>query len=395
MFSHVCSNMMMRGDGKSHIFHGDCFSSELKNKVKDFKPTRGFLNPPYQDGNAKEQLEFIENTLECLEKDGICVAICQMSTAVSLDKKVAEVKKRLLDKHTLLGVFSMPDELFHPIGVNTCILVFKAYTPNNKNSFFGYFKNDGFEKRKNKGRLDIHNQWNGIKENWLELYDKKEDSFISIHKKIVYTMEWCAECHIETDCSILSKDIFAKELKKYVAFNMFNFDTDTDRSSIISNEMILDIDSLQYVKINTIFEITGSKTTPLQKLKEYGVGPHPYVTTQATNNGTRGFYNYYTEDGNILTIDSAVVGYCSYQPHKFSASDHVEKLIPKFKMNKWIALFLLTVINLEQHRFSYGRKASQTRLKELSIKLPVDSNGNPDWKYMENYIKTLPYSSSI
>ncbi|EKD9562857.1 N-6 DNA methylase, partial [Salmonella enterica] len=45
MFSHACSNMMMRGDGKSHVFFGDCFNSSLKQKVSTFSPTKTFLNP--------------------------------------------------------------------------------------------------------------------------------------------------------------------------------------------------------------------------------------------------------------------------------------------------------------------------------------------------------------
>jgi len=88
------------------------------------------------------------------------------------------------------------------------------------------------------------------------------------------------------------------------------------------------------------------------------------------------------------------MGYCSYQSLPFSASDHVEKLIPKFKMNKYIALFLVTILNLEQYRYNYGRKCSQERMKKISIKLP-SKNGNPDFEYMENYVKSLPYSSSL
>lgn len=30
MFSHACSNMMMRGDGKSHILYGNCFDQKTK-----------------------------------------------------------------------------------------------------------------------------------------------------------------------------------------------------------------------------------------------------------------------------------------------------------------------------------------------------------------------------
>ncbi|OFX49051.1 MAG: hypothetical protein A2046_14755 [Bacteroidetes bacterium GWA2_30_7] len=146
--------------------------------------------------------------------------------------------------------------------------------------------------------------------------------------------------------------------------------------------------------ISDLFQITGSKTTPKQDLEDIGKGKYPFVTTQATNNGVDNFYDEYTEEGNILTIDSAVIGYCSYQPFKFSASDHVEKLIPKFKMNKYHAMFLVTILNLEQYRYNYGRKASQTRLKEISIKLP-SRDEEPDFKFMENYIKSINYSKVL
>ena len=63
-------------------------------------------------------------------------------------------------------------------------------------------------------------------------------------------------------------------------------------------------------------------------------------------------------------------------------------------MNKYIALFLTTILNLEQYRYNYGRKCSQTRMKEISIKLPAKNN-QPDWQFMEDYIKSLPYSKSL
>jgi hypothetical protein len=146
--------------------------------------------------------------------------------------------------------------------------------------------------------------------------------------------------------------------------------------------------------ISELFEISGSKTTPKQELEDIGKGKYPFVTTQATNNGVENFYDEYTEEGNVLTIDSAVIGYCSYQPFKFTASDHVEKLTPKFKMNKYHAMFLVTILNLEQYRYNYGRKASQTRLKEIAIQLP-ERNNKPDFEFMENYIKSINYSSVL
>jgi type I restriction enzyme M protein len=160
MFSHACSNMMMRGDGKSHILYGSCFDEKNREWIRQRNPNVAFLNPPYQDGNADEQLEFIENALDCIIKGGVCIAICQMSTTVSDNKSVLEIRQRLMDKHTLEAVFSMPIDLFHPVGVNTSILVFTAHNshPMRKKTFFGYFKDDGFEKTKNYGRIDKYNK---------------------------------------------------------------------------------------------------------------------------------------------------------------------------------------------------------------------------------------------
>lgn len=158
---------------------------------------------------------------------------------------------------------------------------------------------------------------------------------------------------------------------------------------------MLSIDSWEEFNIRDLFSVKGSQTTPLLELKKYGNGKHPYITTQSSDNGTEGFYDFFTEDGNILTVDSAVLGYCSYQPYNFAASDHVEKLIPKFQINQYIAIFLVTVLNMEQYRYSYGRKSSQNRMKKCRIKLPATKDKNPDWQFMENYIKSLPYSSNL
>lgn len=178
-------------------------------------------------------------------------------------------------------------------------------------------------------------------------------------------------------------------LKKYkIDYNPIN-------TKIKHKELPFDTKLWKSFKLSDLFEISGTKTTKLDELETYGSGEYPYVTTQATNNGVAGFYNYFTEKGNVLVIDSAVAGFCSYQAFNFSASDHVEKLTPKFELNSYIGAYLATVINKERYRYSYGRKFNQTKIRNTVIKLPVDKNGNPDWDYMEKYIKSLPYSDLI
>lgn len=164
--------------------------------------------------------------------------------------------------------------------------------------------------------------------------------------------------------------------------------------SILNENIHVNANKWESFPLTVLFNLKGTKTTPILELVATGKGEYPFVTTQATNNGIEGFYDLETEEGNVLTIDSAVLGYCAYQEINFSASDHVEKLIPKFKLNKYIAMFLVTIINQEQYRYNYGRKCSQTRMKEISIKLP-SKNNKPDLEFMEKYIKALPYSSSL
>jgi hypothetical protein len=166
------------------------------------------------------------------------------------------------------------------------------------------------------------------------------------------------------------------------------------KESITNKKFELNIENWSDFEVDSLFDITGSKSFTKIQIKLKGSGQYPYVVTSSKNNGVHGFYNYYTEEGGVLTIDSATVGSCFYQHLNFSSSDHVEKLIPKFNMNKYISLFLTTIFGLEKYRYGYGRKFSQTRIKKTKIKLPAKNN-QPDWEFMENYIKSLPYSKSL
>ena len=167
------------------------------------------------------------------------------------------------------------------------------------------------------------------------------------------------------------------------------------REPVSDSDFSLNTEDWKDFKYSKLFDIEGTKTTPISKLEECGEGECPYVTTQTENNGVEGFYNLHTEQGNVLTVDSATLGYCSYQEDSFSASDHVEKLVPKFEMNRYIAMFLVTVLNQEQYRYNYGRKCSQGRMGNSIIRLPANTEGDPDWQFMEDYIKSLPYSSNL
>jgi type I restriction-modification system DNA methylase subunit len=223
MYTYACSNMMMRGDGKSNIYCGDCFA--LENIIKDHhKPTVAFLNPPYDVGTAGQML-FIEHALNMVsEQNGTVVAIVQMSCAIKNEKELIAVKKRILEKHHLKAVLSMPDDLFYPVGVVTCIMVFEANKQNEgRETWFGYFKNDKFEKRKNQGRIDARGLYKEEKKRWLNAYHNlKGVAGLSVKQEVKGEDEWCAEAYMETDYSTLNQADFEKKLKDYIAFKFLN-----------------------------------------------------------------------------------------------------------------------------------------------------------------------------
>jgi hypothetical protein len=64
-------------------------------------------------------------------------------------------------------------------------------------------------------------------------------------------------------------------------------------------------------------------------------------------------------------------------------------------MNPFSALFIVTVIKAEKYRFNYGRKWHVERMNISKIKLPSNNKKQPNYEFMENYVKSLPYSSSI
>ena len=229
IFALAVSNMYIHQDGKTNIINGNCFDEEVIDQVKAKKPTVGFLNPPYKSNkkNDTDELEFILNNLHCLVDGGTCVAIVPMQSALAQKGKVLEFKKKLIEKHTLEAVLSMPDELFFnsKVGVVSCIMVFTAHKPhpNNKESYFGYYKNDGFVKRKGKGRIDAYGQWEDIKEKWLSNFiNRKNEPGFSRNKVVTAEMEWVAEAYMETDYSVLSEKEFIQELKKYISFKVLN-----------------------------------------------------------------------------------------------------------------------------------------------------------------------------
>lgn len=84
----------------------------------------------------------------------------------------------------------------------------------------------------------------------------------------------------------------------------------------------------------------------------------------------------------------------SYQPNPFVAGDHIVVIRANW-LNKYTGLFIKTLLNQERYRYSYGRAFKMDLIKRTKLLLPVNHNKEVDWRWIENYIQTLPYSENI
>lgn len=148
-------------------------------------------------------------------------------------------------------------------------------------------------------------------------------------------------------------------------------------------------------KIGKLFNIEkGKRLTDADKVE----GKLPFIGAIDSCNGVSSYIDEQPIHlGNVITVNyNGSVGEAFYQPVPFWASDDVNVLYPNgWELNPAIGLFICTVIRNEKYRFSYGRKWKLDRMEESEIWLPSDNEGNPDWQYMEDYIKSLPAGDKL
>jgi type I restriction-modification system DNA methylase subunit len=393
------ANMIIRQDGKSNIYNTDCLrDNNVFNKLKEKNINIGLLNPPYSQND--EELEFAERLLDIITIGGTGVVIVPVSCAIG--RKFKSVRERLFKKHTLKAVFSMPDDVFYPTATNVCVMVWTAHTPHEDSkceTFFGYYKDDGFIKKKKLGRIDYFNKWTQILEKWLKLYKRNDVADgLSARAHIKHNDEWLCEAYMNNDFSFnrLTQEDFQKTIRDFLAYQISAGITD-----LSSNHKIEKITPTPPEKWKTF--IVGGKdglfsceTTRAVIASETEVGEIPHVTRSALNNGISDYISaleYDLNKGNCITIGAeGIIAF--YQTKDFVTGVKVYTLRNE-NINKYNALFICTILNSYKYKYSYGRARILSKIKDEIIRLPATAQSTPDWRYMEKYIKSLPYSDKI
>lgn len=143
-------------------------------------------------------------------------------------------------------------------------------------------------------------------------------------------------------------------------------------------------------KIGNLFDVSNVKGRPAEN---YNSGNTPYISSSGTNNAVISFVeaneNIITNSG-VITVDP-IKGVCFYHDYDFVgrgfSGASVNILINK-NLNKFSGQFICTVIQkTSMSKASYGYLFNGNRLRNGKILLPINSQGQPNWQFMEDYIK--------
>ena len=166
---------------------------------------------------------------------------------------------------------------------------------------------------------------------------------------------------------------------------------------MIDKKIKLEIDKWEDFELNKLFKIEkGERLTTYDRIQDDK--NIPLIVASSENNGVVDFISQlgFISDKKIfekkITID--MFWNVFYHDYKYFSDDNVHTLVPQFKTNKYISLFIVSILRKLNYKYSFGRQARINRIEKEKIKLP-SKNGNPDFEYMEDYIKSLSYSSSI
>ncbi|GMO11925.1 MAG: hypothetical protein Ta2D_13900 [Rickettsiales bacterium] len=133
-------------------------------------------------------------------------------------------------------------------------------------------------------------------------------------------------------------------------------------------------------KIGELFDTTATQTNEITKFQN---GNIPFICASNLNNGIQGFVipNEKTEieEAKCITV-SSLDGTSFWQKEKFIGRGHGSVNVLRNKnLNEYNAQYICTCLKTQvQGRYNYSHQLFLNNLKNETISLPVDKDGNPD-----------------
>ena len=140
---------------------------------------------------------------------------------------------------------------------------------------------------------------------------------------------------------------------------------------------------------NGLFRIVKGTRLTKANMKDGNIN---FIGSSSVNNGiTNHISNLeHIHPANLITVSyNGSIGEAFYQEKPFWASDDVNVFYPNFKQSFEIAMFLIPLIRKIGQKYKFVDKWKLEDMCNDKITLPINGNGEPDWEYMENYMKNI------
>ena len=149
--------------------------------------------------------------------------------------------------------------------------------------------------------------------------------------------------------------------------------------------------------LNNIVDITYGNKFDLQNMT-FDAPSVNFISRTASNNGVSArvdrVYNVEPYPGGCLTIAlGGSIGAAFYQGEPFYTAQNIAVLRFKEDVSYLAKLYLCQIIKFEvKNKFrAFGRELNRHIKTDFSVELPVNEDNCPDWKFMEEFIKSLKY----
>lgn len=122
-------------------------------------------------------------------------------------------------------------------------------------------------------------------------------------------------------------------------------------------------------------------------------GDRPFIGATDNTNGVTGFVANENNslDKNVLGVNydgAPCIGF--YHPYECIFTDSVKRLhLKNYEDNVYVLLFMKSVIMQQRSKYSYGYKFNERRMLRQLLVLPVTDDGEPDYQFMEDYVREL------
>ena len=391
-------NMIFRGDGKSHIYDGDCFDHSFWRKdgqifyttPKDKPPSadakkpfsRVLMNPPFSLKNTPAVL-FVNHALEQMKKGGLCFAI--LPTTCFSGRQHQDWRERLMASHTIKAVVTLDKSLFSPVTASTCGIIIEAHKPHIAKAgvFFGVLHDDNHRLKISKVASQHDKQDN------LEQITERVRKFVggSLTKINIPREALIASINPDMGCD------FAPEayLNNYPKIK-------PDRVKILTRSASLSkarsmaairqakplIQAVPMARWFPLADFIASEEDPtVANLKDLLPGNTPVVSATAEGNGISDWKEIADSDLlreciTISRVHNTKPCQAFWHPYNFAAINtvHIIKPIAKFVRSDEAAIYLCQAIT-ESNAWKY-RYERPVRMHELEVYLPATKQHTVD-----------------